>query len=344
MAQRILQSILSGLLGGLVCLTAFSLPAYALQITGLKGPQSFVADTAGDVYFISNVNGDPAAKDSNGFITKLDSAGKLIKLEFIRGGDGTTVLHAPKGMAIVDGTLYVADLDTVRAFETGSGRPVQTISLAQFGQAALVDLAHDGHGVLYASDTDANTIYKIDTTRQHAASVFAKDSALAGPRGLAVHPQSGHLVVASWRKGKILDIDEHGKITELVSNSFFSSRFNNLDGVDFDSYGNMYVADTTGGKVWRMRADHKFDVIAEFLNSPADISVDRKKHLILVPYAYADAAEINGLESPTKSQKQKRTLADYGFGSMDKFKQQQKDKAQQDSQDKAQGQQPQGQR
>jgi hypothetical protein len=239
-------------------------------------------------------------------------------------------LHAPKGMALVAETLYVADLDVVRAFETASGRPVQTISLAHLGPVALVDLAHDGHGMLYASDTDANAIYKIDTTRQHAVSLFVRDPAMAGPRGLAVHPHTGHLIVASWRKGKILEIDGQGKIIELVSNSFFSSRFNNLDGVDFDSYGNMYVADTTGGKVWRMRADRKFDVIAEFLNSPADISVDRQKHLILVPYAYADTAEMNGLESPTKDQKQKRTLADYGFGSMDKFKQQQKDKAEQE--------------
>jgi hypothetical protein len=34
----------------------------------------------------------------------------------------------------------------------------------------------------------------------------------------------------------------------------------------------------------------------------------------LVPYLYGNAAEINGLESPFKSGKQKRTLADYGFG------------------------------
>jgi hypothetical protein len=77
----------------------------------------------------------------------------------------------------------------------------------------------------------------------------------------------------------------------------------------------MYVSDFTAGKVWRMRPDLKFDVIAEYLPSPADIGVDRKNHLILVPYHYGNAAEMNGLESPVKSQNKKRTLADYGFGS-----------------------------
>ena len=62
-----------------------------------------------------------------------------------------------------------------------------------------------------------------------------------------------------------------------------------------------------------MRPDHKFDVIAEFLPSPADIGVDRKNHLILVPYQDGNAAEMNGLESPIKSETKKRTFADYGY-------------------------------
>jgi DNA-binding beta-propeller fold protein YncE len=308
-------------------MTVVAIPsAWALQITGLKDPQSFIADADGEQYFISNMNGDADATDNNGFITKLDRDGKIIKLDFIRGGNGKTVLHAPRGMAIVDHLLFVADRDSLRVFDTETGHPTQTISLAQFGPVALADVAHDGKGILYASDTQGNAVYKIDTTREHAISLFAKDALLSGPRSLAVHPTNGHVIVASWQKGKILELDERGKITELVSNSFFSSRFNNLGGVDFDRFGNMYVSDLTGGKVWRMRVNHKFDVIAEFLTSPADISVDRKKHLILVPYAYTNAAEMNGLESPIKSQKEKRTMADYGFGFMDKFKAQQKDK------------------
>ncbi|HKW85585.1 MAG TPA: hypothetical protein VJM82_00785 [Nitrospiraceae bacterium] len=291
----------------------------ALQITGLQSPQSFMADPSGEQYFISNVNGDPELKDNNGFITKLDRDGKLVKLQFIKGGEGQTILHAPKGMAIVGQVLYVADLDMVRGFDKTTGQPVVTVSLENYAKAeqrpntALTDLVHDGHGLLYASDTSANTIYRIDTTKQYAASVFAHDTTLAGPRGLAVHPKTGHLIVVSWDKGKILEVSGKGTITELVSNSFFSSRFSNLDGVDFDQWGNMYVSDFTTGKIWRMRSDRHFDVIAEFLPTPADIAVDRTKNLILVPYLYGNAAEMNGLESPVKSQGKKRTLADYGF-------------------------------
>lgn len=288
--------------------------ALALQVTGLQAPQSFVSDQACNCYFISNVNGEPNAKDNNGFITKLDGDGKIIAAQFIRGGDGETVLHAPKGMAIVNRILYVADLDALRAFDVTTGKRVATVTFTgQPGPIALVDVAADAQGLLYASDMDANVIYRINPAKQHAVSVLTRDAALAGPRGLAVHPKSGQLIAVSWHTGKILEVAPDGAITELVSNGFFSSRFQNLDGVDFDTWGNMYVSDFTAGKIWRMRPDQHFNVIAEYLPTPADIGVDRARNLILVPYLYGNAAEINGLETPGKSGKQKRSLADYGF-------------------------------
>jgi hypothetical protein len=238
-----------------------------------------------------------------------------VQLQFIRGGHNGTVLHAPKGLAIVNDVLYAADLDALRGFDTKTGRPVVTVPF-EGRSLSLADLAHDGHGILYASDTEADTIFRIDTTRQHAVSILVRDGALAGPRGLALHPKTGRLIAVSWKKGKILEISPEGAIVELVSNSFFSSRFHNLDGVDFDAIGNMYVSDLTAGKIWRMAPNRSFHVIAEFLTTPADIGVDRQKHLILVPYLLGDAAEMNGLESPVKSGKQKRTLKDYGFEGM----------------------------
>lgn len=292
-------------------------PAKALQVTGLRHPQSFVSDPATGHYFISNMNGAEAGQASSGFITKLDRDGKILALHFIRGGTGKTVLHTPKGLAVAQGVLYVADVDTLRGFDTKTGLPVAEVRLGPDGQADLADVAYDEpRNLLYVSDTRANTIYRVDLARQHAVSVLAHDPTLAGPRGLAVNPRTGRLVVVSWNKGKILEVAPDGALTELVSNSFFSSRFQNLDGVDFDTWGTLYVSDYTAGKVWRMRADRHFDVIAEFLPSPADISVDRQNHLILVPYHDADVAEMNGLESPSKAGKKPRNLADYGFPSL----------------------------
>ena len=305
----------------LVALVLWAAPTDALQITGLEQPESFVATASGDGYFISNVNGEPHVKDNNGFITKLRPDGTVLQLRFIEGGRREVVLHAPKGMAIVDRTLYVADIDVLRGFETESGRPTVTVPVTRSGNAsrpALADVASDGGNLLYVSDTANDAIYQVDRQQQHAVSVLIRDQRLAGPSGLAVHPKTGHLIVVSWEKGKILEVSQNGELTELVSNGFFSARFAHLSGVEFDSWGNMYISDLSAGKIWRMRPSARFDVIAEFLPAPADIGIDRQKHLILVPYRLGNAAEMNGLEAPADPNRKKarRTLKDYGFGGM----------------------------
>jgi len=310
-----------------VLLYAFGaiIPAGASQIDGLQRPQSFIADPSGEFYFISNINGEPDAKDSNGFITRLDKEGKITDLHFIQGGQNGTTLDSPKGMAIVDRLLYVVDIDTLRGFDKETGKPVVTVLLDKnpshgaHPPIALIDVAYDGKGTLYLSDTEADTVYRVEVIKQHAVSILAKNSALAGPSGLAWNSKTGKLVVVSWNKGKIFEITPDGAIRELVSNSFFSSRFHNLSGVDFDEWGSMYVSDFSAGKVWRIRPDMKFEVIAEYLSTPADIGIDRKGHLILVPYYYGNAAEMNGLERPsTGGGSKKRSLADYGFDGMKK--------------------------
>ena len=292
--------------------------ADAAQIEGLQTPHGFVADPLGETYFISNVNGDPDALDNNGFITKIDQSGKISHLHFIQGGRDGIVLHAPKGMAIVEDILYVVDIDTLRGFDKKTGKSAVMVSFAPVkgtGQPiALIDVASDDAGILYVSDASANTVYRVEAGKAFAVSVLARDAALAGPSGLAWNGKSKKLIAVSWNKGKIMEIAPDGTISELVSNSFFSSRFSNLSGVDFDEFGSMYVSDFTAGKVWRIRPDMKFEVIAEYLPAPADLGIDRRNHLILVPYHYGNAAEMNGLERPAGArQKQKRSLADYGF-------------------------------
>jgi hypothetical protein len=292
-----------------------------ITVTELQSPYSFVNDPVEKSYFISSVNGEAETADNNGFITKLNHNGKLLDLKFIQGGKDDVTLHAPKGMTLVDHVLYVADLDTLRGFDTTTGKPVMTLTVrppatsrSESLQPSLIDVTFDGKDYLYCSDQKANTIYRVNLATQ-TVSVLITDPSLAGPSGLAVHPKSGQIIAVSWEKGKISEISPGGVVTELFSNGFFSNRFQNLRGVDFDRWGNMYVSDFTTGKVWRMSWDKRFQVIAEFLPSPGDLGIDRANNLILVPYEQAHAAEMNGLETPTigKTKQEKRTLADYGF-------------------------------
>ncbi|HEY5931598.1 MAG TPA: hypothetical protein VIT63_01700 [Nitrospira sp.] len=293
------------------------LPIEAAQITGLESPNSFVGDPSGKEYFISNINGEPEARDNNGFITKLNAEGKIIHLKFIHGGAADVLLHAPKGMAVVGPLLYVADLDQLKRFDKTTGKLIASVSFptSAHTRVSLTDVAAAPDGMLYVSDQAANSIYRVDPSADHRVGLLIHDERLAGPAGIAIHPRTNHLIAVSWEKGKIFDISADGQLAELESNGFFTGRFEHLSGVDFDQWGNMYVSDFTKGKIWRMTRDHRFQVIAEYLPAPADLGIDRVNNLILVPYHYVHAAEMNGLETPSigKSRDERRTLADYGF-------------------------------
>jgi len=267
----------------------------ALQITGLRNPAGFLVDTATDTYYISNQNGSPTGHDNNGFISKVNSAGKVVQLKFIEGGQNGVTLDSPKGLALVGKILYVSDIDRVRGFELPSGRPVPGVDLSGFPVDFLTGLATDGRSVLYIADSGADTIYKADLRDAARPVVLVKTKDLAGPYGLAINPLTGSLVAVSWNTGKILEISASGIVKVLFSNSLFNSHFGNLMGVDFDAYGYMYVSDFSQGKIIRISPQLRLQTIAEFLMTPAGLAIDRKHHVILVPYVSADVAEINGL-------------------------------------------------
>ena len=181
----------------LICLSGWPAIINGQPIGDLKTPQCFIVSPSGQYYFIANANGDPGKRDNNGFISKLNTDGELIDLHFIHGGTRGTLLHSPNGMAIVGKTLYVADLDSVRGFDINTGQSTVTLSFSQFHVTELTDLIADGSGQLFVLDTEGNAIYQIDTTQDHIVSLYLHNDDLASPRGLAVHPKSGRLVVVS---------------------------------------------------------------------------------------------------------------------------------------------------
>ncbi len=314
-------SLLSTLCLGLAVLWLFfgwrPLSASANPIDKLQHPQSFIAHPSGNTYFIANANGEPGQSDHNGFISKLDQHGAMLDLHFIQGGRGNTILHAPHGMAVGGDTLYVADINVIRGFHAESGKPTVAVSFQPFQIGAFTDLIADGIGRLFVLDTTGNAIYQVDPHDHHAVSLYVQHEDLASPRGLAVHPQSGRLLVASLDRGTVLEVAEDRTITEVISNSIWTGRFRNLSGIDFDQFGSMYLSDLTAGKIWRVHPDQSMQVIAEFLISPAAVKIDRRNHRILVPYLYANGAEMNGLERPITAgthKKRQRTFSDYGMG------------------------------
>src|SRR5688500_12740589 len=90
---------------------------------GFLTPESILHEGTSDTYLVSNINGTPLDKDDNGFISKLSPEGKVLELKWIDGSAATVELNAPKGLGVSGGTLYVADIDTIRTFDLATGKP-----------------------------------------------------------------------------------------------------------------------------------------------------------------------------------------------------------------------------
>ncbi len=260
----------------------------AFEVQGLKTPESFIADPSTGNYFISNINGGgPGGKDDDGFITKLDKDGKVINLIFVDGKNKDIILNAPKGLDIMGNILYVSDIDFVRGFDKETGKLLYDLDFKAFNPSSLNDLTHDSQGNLYVSDWIGNFIFKIETRNNHKVSVVAKGNTLGGPNGLNIHPKTNKLINVTWETGKVQEIDSSGSVKTIVEDK----RFKTLDGIDFDNNGNMFVSSFTGGEVYKITPDLKVDVFLKGLTSPADINIDRKNNLLLIPSFEGNSAK-----------------------------------------------------
>ncbi len=129
-----------------------SLSEIASSEAKFKTPESVFFDSENNVFYVSNINGDPTKHDGNGFVSKMDANGKIIRLQWITG------LDAPKGMAKINNKLYVTDIDKLVEIDLEKGEISNRYEVS--GAKFLNDIAADKRGNLYISDMTGNKIYK----------------------------------------------------------------------------------------------------------------------------------------------------------------------------------------
>lgn len=262
----------------IIFLLAFSsAPSLAWQLKGFKNPESFIVDPATGFYYVSNLNGRPAEKNNNGFISRIDPAGKL-DIYFIQSGKNKVQLHSPKGLAVLGDELFVADLDAVWRFDKVTGQPLQKIEFSHLGVRMLDDLAVGPGELLYVTDVMGDAIYSMDMKNNFQIRVVAQSPNLGKPNGLLYDWRNNLLLVVTWKSGLVLGIDKKGNILSMVPH-----KFGNLDGIAFDSVGNLIVSAIKEGTLYRIRNYHIVETLATNLNMPADISFDSRNKQLLVP-------------------------------------------------------------
>jgi len=229
----------------------------------LKVPESVLYDAANKVLYVSNIDGAPDGKDGKGSIGKVGLDGKVIAAEWVTG------LNAPKGMALVKNTLWVADVDELVAIDIKSGKITQHVKID--GAKFLNDVAAGPGGDVYVSDSQTKQVHKLEKGK---TSVYLTD--LSGPNGLLVHNRELY-VLDNGTMNKVGRDKTLQKLAEGLDG--------HTDGIE-NVEGNDFIVSGWEGVIYYVKGDGTFekliDTREEKVNA-ADIGYDRKNKIVYVP-------------------------------------------------------------
>lgn len=258
--------------------------------TGFTQPEAVRYDPGQDVYFVGNWGtGSAAAKDNNGYISRVNPDGTIEQLRFIAGGTGGAVLHAPRGMTIVGDTLWVVDADAVRAFNRRTGAPLATADFSAYKLGFLNDVAAGSDG-LYVTDTGTDHIYKIAGGR---ISVALESSSLGDPNGITWDAESKRFIVVPFGGETVIKAWTPGSTTLAEAGRSTGSKY---DGVEVLSGNRVLVASQADSSL-HLFSNGSGRAIIRTGGAPADIAVDTKRNRAAVPFVARNLVEIWALPS-----------------------------------------------
>lgn len=234
----------------------------------LQTPESVIYDPYRDLLYVSNINGGPLIKDGNGFISKVALNGDISDLQWVGG------LNAPKGSAIWNNILYVADIDVLVEIDIENGKILNRYSApnARF----LNDVTVDEKGNIYISDTSfLNSVIYI--FRDGQVRVWLQNDAIAQPNGLFA--EQDELIVGLGSRS-LMAIKFSDQSIRTVATTGFA-----IDGVQIDGHGNYLVSDWSGKTAFISASGEikpLLDTSDAKINS-ADIEYIPSQNLLLIP-------------------------------------------------------------
>ena len=236
--------------------------------------------TDSGVYFISSTNGEGV-----GWISKLAVDGSVIDSRW------ATDLRHPMGMRVSGKRLWVNNITEIIGLnlDDPSDRIVHPID----GAISLNDLATDSFGHAYLSDSMNSRVVRVDlATGENSTYISTLPSS---PNGVLI--QGDRLYIASW--GVMSDQPEERAewITKTAGDLYWVSlketkksrhiiapELGNLDGVEIDQKGNIYVSDWESGKLYKISSGTKTVVdLGQYGQGLADIGLNTLTGELVLP-------------------------------------------------------------
>lgn len=237
---------------------------------GLKTPESVLFDSGTNQIFVSNIDGDPAAKDGNGFISILTPDGKIKNLKWITG------LNAPKGQAIFKGNLYVADINELVVVNIQEAKIEKRYKIED--AIFLNDVTVSDDGIVFVSDTRTTKIYALADGK---LSLWLDDPLLVNPNGLWA--EKGNLYIGTEN---ILEVN--------IATKKISIQFENCGGIDGleKLKDGIFIFSNWPGRIFITKGKESIKLLDTIdKKNTADIDFVPGKNMVLVPTFLANSVE-----------------------------------------------------
>jgi len=247
-------------------------------------PESAYFYTSGStdpgVYFISSTNGDDV-----GWVSKLAADGSMINSRW------ATDLRHPMGMRVSGKRLWINN--TTEIVGLNLDNPDDRIVHPIDGAISLNDLATDSSGHAYVSDSMNSRVVRVDlATGENSTYISTLPSS---PNGVLI--QGDRLYIASW--GVMSDRPEERAewITKTAGDLYWVSlkdskksrhiivpELGNLDGVEIDQKGNIYVSDWESGKLYKISSSNKTVIeLGQYGQGLADLGLNSFTGELVLP-------------------------------------------------------------
>lgn len=227
-------------------------------VDSLQLPETVLWDARRASFLVSEIVGPPTARDNNGRITIVDREGKRAAAPLVQGGRGNATLNAPKGLVIHGDTLWVVDIDVVRAFHRVTGEPLATVDLGPRRAVFLNDIERTPDGALWATDTGLafegsggprragpDRVWRIGPTRD--ITVALETDTLGWVNGIAWDERAGRFVLVSLNGRHVYGWTPGQAPAVLVTGP------GGYDGVELLGAGEMLITSQDGGGLYLVR-------------------------------------------------------------------------------------------
>lgn len=249
-----------------------AVPSYRLEEVWateatLKTPESVIFDKKRNVLYVANVNENPWEKDENGFISRLSPTGEVLDLEWITGFSG------PKGMAIIDNTLYVADLTEVGVIDLEKGVLIDKIQID--GAEGINDLTPDNEGGFFISDSNGGKLYRY----QNGAMTVFHGETPGRPNGVFVH--GDNLLVAFSKTNEFTSFEISNPVKKTIAMEIGAG-----DGVTPTNDPNRFLVSDWNGEIFIVDLEGNKQSLLKTKDegkNTADIWFIAEQNLVLVP-------------------------------------------------------------